>query len=128
MQSAPEPWSLLAVLAFLSVSLGWILVVLAGALASIALICSAPIAARIGYGAMLARLEKEDPNNSLLQGSWEMIATARQNKIVLAYIDRYGFDANFLLTLGGFVMTLPGFYLGWHLALLVMSLFPTIYL
>src|SRR5712675_979289 len=111
MESAPEPWSLLAVLAFLGVSLGWILVVLAGTLASIALICSAPIAARIGYGAMLARLEKEDPDNPLLQGSWEMLTTERQDKTVLAYVDRYGFDANCLLTLGGFVMTLPGFYL-----------------
>jgi hypothetical protein len=73
MPSAQEPWSLPASLAFLAVCLFCLLVVLAATLASIALICGASIAARIGYGAMLARLEKDDPNSTLLQGSWQMI-------------------------------------------------------
>lgn len=91
---------------------------------AIALLCAGPVALLGGYNAILARLQDTDPHNPLVQDGWELMTTARQTRIVSAYIDRFGVDLNVTVTIGGLVGTLPGLYFGGHLAGFVMGLLP----
>ena len=108
-------------------ALAWLFTVVYLGFVTLLLVCSGPIATLTGYRAIVNRLETDDPNNPLLQGSWRL-TSARQRRIVTAYLDMYGVDANVGLTLGGLAVTIPAWYFSGYFARWLMNMMPHIYL
>ena len=116
----------------LASALAWLLTVVVLAFVTLLLICSGPIASFIGYRAIINRLWSDDPENPVLDCTWERLTAARQRRIVTAYFETYGFDLNIGLTIGGLAVTIPGWYLsgytGQWLNNLLHNLVPSMYL
>lgn len=91
----------------LASALAWFLTVAILAFATLLLVCAGPIAAIIGYRAIIDRLRSRDPKNPLLEGACEPLTARRQGRIVMAYLEAYGVDANVGLAIGGLAFTIP---------------------
>ena len=109
----------------LASALAWFLTVVILAFVTLLLICSGPVASIIGYRAIIGRLRSDDPENPLLEGTWEPLTTARQRRVVMAYIETYGVDVNVGLAIGGLAVAIPAWYLSGYTAQWLINLMPS---